>query len=323
MIMNDITRKYLNNFIADFESASKICKWDGATSAATMAAVLIGNDLPTDIESIRRAQQVIKKNVGVFSGLRSGYARNIVTAAVAMSDDQESAIRTIAKIEEDLKPGMFESFQWIICATMIYLNSENGDYKTVVDRTRMIYNDVAKNHPIIGGGKHVANCALLAMSDKDPYYISEEYEECYKELVKLYGRGSATLYTAAAMSLFGGGADIKAEKVKMLHQTLKGMRFHFATEGLEIIALISGLFGDNPQDILRDMAEVSKELTKVKGMGAWGVGDKVRNMLAATIVIDACTEDRKEACFAKQAIMNILCQTMSDNDSAAVVVTTM
>ena len=58
-------------------------------------------------------------------------------------------------------------------------------------------------------------------------------------------------------------------------------------------------------------------------MGAWGVGDKVRNMLAATIVIDACTEDRKEACFAKQAIMNILCQTMSDNDSAAVVVTTM
>ncbi len=321
--MNDITRKYLNNFIADFESAKKICRWDGAAQAATMSAVFIGNDLPTDVEAIRRAQQVIKKNVGVFSGLRSGYARNIVAAAVAMSDDQESAVRTIEKIESALKPGMFESFQWIICATMIYLNSENGDYMTAVERTRMIYNDVAKNHPVIGSGKHVANCALLAMSDKDPYYISEEYEECYKELVKRYGKGSATLYAAAAMSLFGGGADIKAEKVWMLHKTLKNMRFHFTTDGLEIIALISGLFGENPQDILRDMEEVSKELSKIKGMGAWGVGDKVRNMLAATIVIDACTEDRKEAYFAKQAIMNILCQAMSDNDATAVMVTTM
>ena len=321
--MNDITRKYLNNFIADFENAKKINRWDGAAQAATMSAVFIGNDLPTDVEAIRRAQQVIKKNVGVFSGLRSGYARNIVTAAVAMSDDQESAVRTIEKIESALKPGMFESFQWIICATMIYLNCENGDYMTAVERTRMIYNDVAKNHPVIGSGKHVANCALLAMSDKDPYYISEEYEECYKELVKRYGKGSATLYAAAAMSLFGGGADIKAEKVWMLHKTLKNMRFHFTTDGLEIIALISGLFGENPQDILRDMEEVSKELSKIKGMGAWGVGDKVRNMLAATIVIDACTEDRKEACFAKQAIMNILCQAMSDNDATAVMVTTM
>ena len=321
--MNDITRKYLNNFIADFESAKKICRWDGAASAATMAATFIGNDLPTDINAITKAQQVIKKNAGVFSGLRFGYARNIVTAAVSMADDQESAIKTIAKIEADLKPGMFESFQWIICATMIYLNSENGDYETAVNRTRMIYNDIAKNHPIIGGSKHVANCALLAMSDKDPIYVSEEYEECYKELIKIYGKGSASLYAAAAMSLFGGGADIKAEKVKMLHQTLKGMRFHFTTDGLEIIALISGLFGENPQDILRDMVEVSNELSKVKGMGAWGVGDKVRNMLAATIVIDACTEDRKEACFAKQAIMNILCQSMSDNDTTAVMVTTM
>ena len=319
--MNDITRKYLNNFIADFESAKKVCKWDGNTSATTMAAVYIGNDMPTDINAITNAQKVIKKNVGYFSGMRFGYARNIVTAAVSMTDDQESAIKAIAKIEEDLKPGMFESFQWIICAAMIYLNSE--DYGEAVSRTRMIYNEIANNHPIIGSSKHVANCALLAMSDKDPVHISEEYEECYKELVKIYGKGSSTLYAAAAMSLFGGGADIKAEKVKMLHQTLKGMRFHFATDGLEIIALISGLFGENPQDILRDMVEVSSELSKVKGMGSWGVGDKVRNMLAATIVIDACTEDRKEACFAKQAIMNILCQTMSDNDSTAVVVATM
>ena len=321
--MNDITRKYLNNFIADFESAKKACRWDGASSAATMAAAYIGNDMPTDINAITNAQKVIKKNVSAFSGLRSGYARNIVTAAVSMADDQESAIKAIADIEKDLKPGMFESFQWIICATMIYLNTPNGDYDTAVNRTRMIYNEVANSHPIIGSGKHIANCALLAMSDKDPVYISEEYEECYRELVKIYGKGSATLYAAAAMSLFGGGADIKAEKVMMLHKTLKGMRFHFATDGLEIIALISGLFGENPQDILRDMVEVSDELSKVKGMGAWGVGDNVRNMLAATIVIDACTEDRREACFAKQAIMNILCQTMSDNDSAAVIVTTM
>lgn len=322
--MNDIARKYTNNFIADFETAKRICRWDGDGAAATLAAVYIGNDMPTDISNLTRAQQTIKKNARYFSGIRSGYARNIALAAVASAEDQEQAVKEIAAIEAALKPGFFESYQWIICASLIYLYDRNSDHSEAVNRTRMIYKEIASNHPVIGGSKHVANCALLAMSGKEPIHAANDYEENYNELVKIYGRGSATLYAAAAMSLFGGGADIKAQKVAALHQNLKKLRFHFTTDGLEIIALISGLFGENPHAVLSNMTEVSRELSKVRGMGSWGVGDKVRNMLAATIVIDSFTSDHQAAYFAKQAILNIICAAMADNDAAtAAIVTTM
>ena len=64
------------------------------------------------------------------------------------------------------------------------------------------------------------------------------------------------------------------------------------------------------------MREVSAELSKAKGLGSWGVGDKNRNMLSAAIVIAANTEDPKITLFAKQVILNILCRQIQDDDAS-------
>lgn len=322
--MNNIARIYTDSFIADFKTAQKVFKWDGDSSAATFAAVYIGNEEPTDESAITSARQAVKNNSGLFSGVRSGYARNIVLAAVALADDKDKAIKDIMAIEAALKPGLLESYQWVICASLIYLYDSNPDHSAVIQRTRQIYNELSNKHPIIGSGKHVANCALLAMSDKDPIALANDYEANYRELTKTYGQGSDTLYAAAAMSLFGGDIELKAEKVRSLHQQLKKRGFHFTAEGLEIIALIAGYFGDEPLSIIDEMIEVSGVLVKVRGLGAWGVGDKVRNMLAATIVLDSYTNDKAAAYFAKQAILNVICEQLSDADTTtAVMITTM
>ena len=321
--MNTQAQINTENYIKNFMTAQKCDRWSGDSSAATMAAVLIGNDVLLDVDSVKNAQAVIKKNQDIFSSLRSGYARNIVTATVAVSEDQEQAITDIASIENGFKKGIFDSYQWVIASIMIYMNSENYDYDGFIARTTDIYNTVKSKHQYVAWSKDVANCALLAASDKDTEQISSDYEACYMELAKYYSNRSAAMYAAAAMSLFDDDVAAKALAVKNLHDELKRRSFHFTSEGLEIIALMASVFGEQPTAVLNEMNEVSQRLSQVRGMGDWGVGQKVRNMIAAAIVIDSYVDNRKIAYFAKQVILYVICKSMDDNDSAAVIATTM
>lgn len=314
--MNEATRRYTKNFYEDYKIARELCRWDGDKITATMAATLIGNDFPTPKDRFIRAEAMIKNNSGMFSEFRSGYARKIIHAVIATADDQPQAFNDIRKIQALLKPGIFASYTYPIAAALIWLANEDGHYETAATRTLEIFGEVKNNHKIIGGDKDLLNCTLLAGTGRDPQSIADEYEECYKELTKIFGKGSDTLFAAAAMALFKGDPAAKAQKIRQLHMNLKAKRFHFTSAGLEMIALMAGLFDSNMEAIINEMREVSAELSKAKGLGSWGVGDKNRNMLSAAIVIAANTEDPRITLFAKQVILNILCRQMQDDDAS-------
>ena len=314
--MNEATRRYTRNFYEDYETARKLCRWDGDKLTVTMAATLIGNDFPTTMDRFKRAEDTIKKNSGMFSEFRSGYARKIIHAVIATADDQSQAFNDIKKILSLLKPGLLASYTYPIAASLIWLTNEDGHYETATTKTLEIFGEVKNNHKIIGGDKDLLNCTLLASTGRDPQSVADEYEECYSELTKFFGKGSDTLFAAAAMALFQGDPTVKAQKIKELHINLKAKRFHFTSAGLEMIAFMAGLFDSNMEEIINEMREVSAELSKAKGLGSWGVGDKNRNMLSAAIVIAANTEDPKITLFAKQVILNILCRQIQDDDAS-------
>lgn len=320
--MIEQTRQHADTFIANFKSAQELCQWAGDRYAATMAVMLIGDEKPMPADRLSQAQQIIKDNKGVFSEFRSGYARKVAVSAVAMSDDPEQALTDLGTIKKMLKPGMFSTFMYDVTACIIQTSTKPEDYELVVDRTMELFGAVIKKHSIIGSEGELADCAVIAKTDKDTAHTSEEQEECYKEVIKFNGKGSDSLHAAAAMTLFGGGTDIRAEKVKGLKETQKADKFKFTYDGIGMTALLAGLYGDHPADIIAEMKEVSEELKAAKGMGGWTISDGTRNLIAAGITVAARTDDPVYTLFAKQFILNVICSQMQSDDSTAATVTT-
>lgn len=321
--MNSETKRITDNFIAEFRNAQPVCRWSGDKYAVMMASLMIGHEPFTETEAYREAQRIIKINASFFSLLRSGYAKDIVTAAVASSADQQKAVEDITRIHSMLKAGFHDSYKVIIAATMIFMCCEPHEYDETVAKTIRIYNDIKSNHPMIAWGKDIANCALLALSGKDVSFASRDYEDCYREVSNRYRNKSAALYAACALSVFNGGCDIKTDKLVALHNNLKTARLNFTSEGLEIIALMACMFGENPHAVINEIREVSSTLSYVKGLGNWSIGDKIRNMISAAIVIEAYTNNKKLTYLAKQVILNVICSSLEDDDAATVTIVTM
>lgn len=315
--MRQIVKENAESFIKCFESAKQHCRWGGDVYAATMACILIGEDKTLTAEDFRNAQSIIKENARVFSPIRSGYAKEIVCAAVAASSDQQYAVEEIKRIYQMLREGFSDSSKLAVAATLIYICSDPLRYGTVVTKALEIYKGMKKNHPLLTWGANVSNYALLAMANKGTDIISRDYEDCYVANTARYRNKTACLYAAGAMCLFDGPADQRADSVVAWHQALKAARFDFTSEGLELIALLSGIFGGVDEALINEMNEVSIMLASVKGMGNWGVGNKIRNMLSAAIVIDSLIEDENYSAFAKQVILNVLISRLEEDDSAA------
>lgn len=315
--MNGIIKRKADSFTSNFMNAQQHCRWGGNTYAATMACILIGEDKALTAEDFRNAQMIIKENAGVFSLMRSGYAKEIVCAAVAASSDQQHAAEEIKRIHQMLKAGFPDSSKLMVAATLIYLCSDPLRYETVVTKATEIYRGMKNNHPLLLWGANVSNYVLLAMANKGTDVISRDFEDCYIANTARYRNKTACLYAAGAMCLFDGPADARAESVVAWHQALKSIRFDFTSEGLELIALLSGIFGSVDAPLINEMNELSMMLSTVKGLGNWGVGNKVRNMLSAAIVIDSLIEDENYSAFAKQVILNVLIRRLEDDDSAA------
>ena len=242
--MQDNVRKNVEIFARDLACAQKHCRWGGDKYAATMACILIGQDKELTQEDFKEAQALIKQNAGVFSSLRSGYAREIVCAAVAASDDMQYAVDEIKKIHTQIRGGFSDSAKLMIASTLIFLCSDPLRYETVVNKAIEIYRGMKGNHPLLVWGSNVSNYGLLAMSNKGTDVIYRDYEDCYNAMAAQYRNKTAALYAAGAMCLFDGPAEVRASGVVAWHQAHKAARLDYTSDGLEIIALLSGIFGD-------------------------------------------------------------------------------
>ena len=242
--MNNITTANTKNFTENYECALRIYRFNGALSAAAFATMMIGRrpSWQADEERIRIAQRCVKANASVFSTLRSGYAREMVCAAVASSSDPEVAIKNIVRIREMLKSGFLDNSGHDIAACILYMSAEPSRYEELARKTMAIYSEVTGKHPVIAWGKDLTNLALLALSDKSAEQIASDLEDCYNALRAYYSNATAALYAASALAWFNGDAESKALRTRELHDELKKVRFHFASEGLEIIALMAGMF---------------------------------------------------------------------------------
>lgn len=291
--MKDKINVSISVFEKNFKMAKHAYTLNSSMEAAGCASAFIGDTEPVSEDQFLRAKLIVKKNTKILSTLGHGNARQIVAAAVSTSVDPEKAMKKIAEIHRKLDKKFFNSDYLVLSAVMIYKNVSEDRYEEVIDRTRKIYSLMRKDHPMITGREDLINVTLMALTNVAVEAITYRCEQDFQALKKHYHLKNNIQYLAGMLSIFDGAPDELAEGAKETQKNLKEHGVRFDAYGLPIIGAISALISKADRDLVcRQISEVSDRLKSIRGMGSWGAGKRIRNMIATAIVIDAYAEDK-------------------------------
>lgn len=275
-------------YAENFKAAKKAYVLNSSMEASACAAAFIGENEPVTVDRLKSAKHILSQNAGFLTTLRHGNARQVVAAVIAKDPDPDLAMKRIAQIHKALDKKFLNSDYLVLAATIIYQNSKADKYDEVVARTRQIYKKLRADHPMLTGREDLANCALMALSGYDPGKITDICEQDFDYMKKNYVLKNKVQYLACITSLFDGSPDEKAAAVEETRKLLKEYGVRFDSNAYSIVGALAMIVDKADRSLVcGHIAEVSAKLKSIRGMGAWGAGKKIRNMIAAAIVIDA------------------------------------
>ncbi|MBO4474420.1 MAG: DUF4003 family protein [Clostridiales bacterium] len=280
-------------FAQNFLAAKKAYIVNSCMEASACAAAFIGQTEPVNIEDLKSAKHLLRHSTGILSLLGNGNASQVVAAVVAMDPNPEEALSRISDIHRALDKQFSNSDYLVLAAVIIYQHCKPDEYGSVVDRTRDIYMLLHSDHPIITGREDLANCALMAIAGFKPKVIAGRCEQDFQAIRKYFLQKNKVQFLACITSLFDGTSSEKAEAVELTRRILKEYGVRFDSSSFSIVAAIAMIVDKSDRSLVcGHIAEVSAKLKSIRGMGAMGVGKKIRNMIAAAIVIDAYADGK-------------------------------
>jgi hypothetical protein len=289
-------KEKINVSISVFEKNFKMAKHayvlNSSMEACGCASAFIGDTEPMNEDRFLRSKLVVKKSTGILSTLGRGNARQIVAATIAAEEDPQTAMNTIAEIHRKLDKKFFNSDYLVLSAIMIFKNCKESEYNEVIARTREIYTLERKAHPLITSREDLVNITLMALSGIKPESVVARAEQNFEALKSYYHLKNKIQYLSCMLSIFDGLPQDRAVLAKDTQQCLKTYGIRFDSYGMPIIGALSALVARQDLDtVCASIRDTSERLKKIRGMGSFGAGKQIRNMIATAIVIDAYTSD--------------------------------
>lgn len=287
--MNKEFEKYCELMVDNRIIMNSIFKLEWTMNSVSAMLMTSKNTL-ADADKIRECHKLFNKNTKVFSLYRQ-YLSAPIICKMAMSDDPLfylEALKTVCDEIDDAK--LFRSDYSIIAAMIIYENVELTEARSYINKTRMIYQKMKDEHPILTSSSDIVFAALLAVSDIDVDNLLLEMEENYKLLDgQIMFASNRELSRLLALDL--GAPGQKSDRFLYMNDELKARKMNFGRGyGLNTLALLSCLDIDT-EEIMRMLQEVNDYLRVQKGFHGLSMGSDERLMYAAMIVIKTVKPD--------------------------------
>ncbi len=307
-------------FEENFKVAKKAFVLNSNLEASACAASFIGNPNPVSAEAMKEAKKILDDNASLLSSVRSGNCRQVIVATLAQSSDPEYAIKQIKKIHKGLDKKFFDSDYLVLAATMIYRSCREADYERCIRRTREIFKLIRKDHPLATGSEDITACVIMALTDIESEIITRNAEDCFASLKKHFFGSNKIQYMANIAAVFGGDPDDKAEVIRKTYEMLKSEGVRFDSDAYGVIASVALLTRpEDLSDVVKRIKRLSDDMKSIRGMGAWGAGKRIRNILASAIVLDAYTGGDMAS---RSSVINSIITTIIAIEIAAVTAAT-
>ncbi|MFC7061027.1 DUF4003 family protein [Halobacillus seohaensis] len=169
-------------YIEVFTQLKKKLKWSTVDPSSLMmiSSLYSMNEKSFQMERFSAISNYIKKNVGVFSTLKSSLRFTIAAMIDLRFDEPKENFHKYLAVYEKLVEGGFKrgNFTYIAALSLLTSNAET-DSDLLIDRAMIIYKNMKKSHYFLTGDNDYPLALLLAqldsniddlISDIDRYY---------------------------------------------------------------------------------------------------------------------------------------------------------
>ncbi len=288
--MNDYIQNICERFV-DARALLKRCfKWSSTTDQCLRASFMLGKDDYVPEERIIEIRDYINKREGIFSSFRS-HIQLALSVKMAMKADYEEYYIKIKGVMDEMKMGWLFSDSYRIVTSMIIVeNVEPQNYRHYIDKTRVIYEQMKRDHSLLTADYDLIFAALLAVSDIDVDNILLEMDESFR-ILKQEFRSSRNQELSHILSLNLNSPGEKTQRFLEINDLLKRNDIKISKSyHLELLAVLSLLDMDD-LSIVEQISQAEIYLNTYKEFNGWYMGKSERILYSIMLVIKANSHD--------------------------------
>lgn len=250
------------------------------------ASLLANKGVLVSKEEIEECRSIIKRNSSAFSYFR-GSLEIPMTAKMILSDDPEEYFSGIKSISERLENNkFFKSYFAVVAAIIIYDRVENKDFTKYINKTKLIYEQMKRDHSILTSNDDIVFAALLAVSNIDVDNLLLEMDECYR-LLKSDFNSFNNQELSHILALDVGAPGLKVKKFIELYQGFKAEKLNFGKSYGAIALAVLSLLDIDADEALYQVSKTHDFLLVQKGFSGWHMVKSERLSYAALLVTKA------------------------------------
>ncbi len=252
-------------------------------------------DRPVDMEKLKECKDILKKNAGVFSGLRS-HGETVLVSKMALSDNPEKYLLDVKEAYAKIGKGKFADSGYVVqAATSICDVNRQEDLDSINTKFRELYKKMEKKHPFLTADEDLVSAVLLAMTEKSVDQIIDDMEVCFdylKKEMKIPFGANEVQGLCEILALTDGDMKEKCDKTIKFYQTFKehGKRYGVENSELAVMGTLIDI-DEDPDAIVDEIIETAEYLGTHKGFGAFSLDKKQRLMFATILVSEAYSND--------------------------------
>jgi len=272
-----------------YETLKREFKWETDLGKHLVALNYVVHDRPLNTENIKSFSKVIKGKTGMFSPFRGTMQFAISGLLTSEYDQPEIQLVKMLEQEDTLKNVGFKQATYLPTALYALARCESDmSSNQLVERAKVIYDEMKRNHPFLTSGDDYALAILLANTSRNPEILERYYNALNSEG---FSKTNGLQMLSHILSFNDKDVLTTVKRCVEIRDILKKNKLNVSSEYYPAIGLMA-LLEDEDGEILHDLVEASNYLKGQKGYKWLGKGMNV--MIVAALIASEYVKDIEE-----------------------------
>lgn len=292
--MNDVLQTKCELLASNYVTVQKSGKLEFGEAATLGAFLLTAQNAVANEEKIRACRKILKSKVGIFSNLR-GFTNIALLSRMSNEADPEGYLdRVLAAYDHFGKNEIIRTEYLVLAAMCLVDAAEPARYDEIVSEADIIVDKMVSQHPMLSGQNNSAIAALVALTDIDPDEFLANAEACFQAVRADHPlmSGTALQIASQAMAFSSKSVEEKVARYLGLNDALADAGHKIGGYERAILAAFTDIDA-NINEVVAQIGEADEFLKHKKGFGMLGVGQQMRRLYAAALVLQ--TYDKPDA----------------------------
>lgn len=249
--------------------------------------LFLNRDTTPDPQRIKDCGKILKERAGAFSNFR-GVLAFVVKLKMSLADNPAAYLDDVMRIYDSLKEGRKIPGEMVAMAAMtIRDNCPVERAEEVAAATREAWQKIRATHPILTDDDDLPLVALMCMAGMDADSAAQRAEETYDALLGKKLPKQTAQSCAMVLALSEKPTTEKADRLIAIYEACRATG-HATSRLRDKSMSIYAAYADTPEpadELAATIGEVDDWLRKQKGYGPLGVGNNMRRVIAAALVL--------------------------------------